>query len=407
MHATTLDLLRCPYCGTRLNVVDNGIVVGQGDVIERAVLGCECCAFPVIAGIPVLIADDRVRDAMHQLEAGDGDRALHTMLEIDGDRVDAFREFVARPDATYREGVKILSLDAEAEYFVYRFSDPTFRVGRAVVHAALGTAPPGRCIDVCGGSGHLVSTMASAQPPVLADLYFWKLWLARHFVAPRCEPVCCDANAPLPFARKAFSLVVLSDAFPYLWHKRLAADELMRLAGGNGTIVMPHLHSALGENFTPGMPLTPAAYRDLLEPQGPRLFRDSGLLEDVLHGTLDLTHDEPPESLAGEPALVIVASRHADVFRKVTLPWAAAPPDAVIVNPLYRVERTGDASVLTLTFPTPEYEEEFSAARRYLPGSVVVPGDLTKGVQALALDPQRYEELCRQMVFIHAPARYA
>jgi uncharacterized protein YbaR (Trm112 family) len=108
MHATTLDLLRCPYCGTRLNVVDNGSLVGHDDVIEAAVLGCECCAFPVIAGIPVLIADDRVRDAMHQLEAGDRDRALHTMLEIDGDRVDAFREFVARPDATYRAGVKIL-----------------------------------------------------------------------------------------------------------------------------------------------------------------------------------------------------------------------------------------------------------------------------------------------------------
>ena len=408
MHLTTLELLRCPYCGTRLNLVDADAVVRDGDVIDSAVLGCECCAFPVIAGIPVLIADDRVRDAMHQLEAGEHDRALHTMLEVD-DRVEAFRRFASRPDATYREGIRILSLDAEAEYFVYRYSDPTFRVGRAVVHAALGTAPPGRCIDVCGGSGHLVSTMAAAQPPVLADLYFWKLWLARHFVAPRCEPVCCDANAPLPFARNAFSLVVLSDAFPYLWHKRLAADELMRLAGPDGTIVMPHLHSALGENVTAGMPLTPSAYRDLLEPQGPRLFRDSRLLDDVLHGTIDLTRDEPPEALAGEPALVIVASRHADVFRRVELPRPAIAPDAVIVNPLYRVARSADASVLTLTFPTPEYEEEFAAAKRYLPESVVLPGDVTDGVPALAaaLGPERYEALCRQMVFIAAPARYA
>ena len=58
---------------------------------------------------------------------------------------------------TYREGVRILSLDAEAEYFVYRFSDPTFRVGRAVVQAlrTADGARSGRYIDLCGGSGHL------------------------------------------------------------------------------------------------------------------------------------------------------------------------------------------------------------------------------------------------------------
>jgi uncharacterized protein YbaR (Trm112 family) len=407
MHATTLGLLRCPYCGSRLIIVENDALARRGDDIESAVLGCECCAFPVVAGIPVMIADDRVRDAMHQLEAGHAEQALHTMLEVDGERAEAFRAFAARPDATYREGVKILSLDAEAEYFVYRFSDPTFRVGRAVVLSMLALGRGGRCIDICGGSGHLVRSMITNERAVLADVHFWKLWLAKAFVAPDCEPVCCDANVPLPFARDSFSLVVLSDAFPYLWHKRLAADEMMRLAGDAGTIVMPHLHSALGENFTAGMPLTPAAYRDLLEPHGPRLFRDSRLLDDVLEGVLDLGKDETPEALAGEPALVVVASRDERVFQRIELPWVAPAPDTVIVNPLYTVERQRDSSVLTLTFPTPEYEEEFAAAKRYLPESVIVPGDLTKEIPVLALGRDRYEALCRQLVFIAAPARYA
>jgi hypothetical protein len=242
---------------------------------------------------------------------------------------------------------------------------------------------------------------------VLADVHFWKLWLAKTFVAPDAEPVCCDANSPLPFARETFSLVVLSDAFPYLWHKRLAADEMMRLAGADGTIVMPHLHSALGENFTPGMPLTPAAYRDLLAPQHPRLFRDSRLLDGVLKGHLDLAHDEAVEALTGEPALVIVASRHGDLFRVHDLPTIAPPPDRVIVNPLYRVERRGTSWLLTLRFPTPEYEEEFAAAKRYLPASVTLPGDMTNALDPLALGKERYEALCRQMVLIHAPERYA
>jgi uncharacterized protein YbaR (Trm112 family) len=408
MDARLLNILRCPFCGTRLTVVDNAALVRDGDTIESGVLGCECCAFPIVAGIPVMIASDRVRDAMHQLEAGERDRALHTLLELEGARIDAFREFTARRDATYREGLKILSLDAEGEYFVYRFSDPTFRVARAVVQAA-GTLMQrrGRYIDVCGGSGHLTRSMISDEAPVLADVYFWKLWLAKTFVAPFCDPVCCDANSPLPFARETFSLVVLSDAFPYLWHKRLVTDEMMRLAGPLGAIVMPHLHSSLGWNYTAGMPLTPVAYRDLLEPQGPRLFRDSALLDDVLRGSLDLTRDEQPEALAGEPALVIVASHDETVFRKVELPWVAPAPDAVIVNPLYRVEQRGDVSVLTLTFPTPDYADEFAAAKRYLPESVIVPGDLTPGVDVRALGQQRYEELCRNLVFIHAPERYA
>src|SRR5215210_6482328 len=108
------------------------------------------------------------------------------------------------------------------------------------------------------------------------------LGVAKTSVAPHCDAVCCDANAPLPFARATFSLVVLSDAFPYIWHKRLLADEMMRLAAPDGVVVMPHLHSALGENFSAGMTLTPAAYRDLFVPMQPRLFSDAALLTQVL-----------------------------------------------------------------------------------------------------------------------------
>ncbi len=132
-------------------------------------------------------------------------------------------------------------------------------------------------LDLCGGTGHLTRVLTGLGPAdstVLADLFFWKLWLAKRFTSPGCEPVCCDANQPLPFARDAFSLVVLADAFPYIWHKRLLAEEMMRLCVPDGVVVMPHLHSALGENFSAGNTLTPAAYRDLFTARQPRLFSD-------------------------------------------------------------------------------------------------------------------------------------
>lgn len=408
MRLDTLTILRCPFCGTRLTLVDSSALRRDGDVIEAGVLGCECCAYPIVDGIPALSANDTTRQAMHLLEAGDEEGARHLLLGLDPDRIRAFRQFLANPDAmTYRAGLTILSVDAEAEYFVYRFSDPTFLVARAAVQAC-GTLArrPGRYLDLCGGSGHLTRSMVSDQPATLADVFFWKLWLAKRFIVPDSEVVCCDANSPLPFAPDTFSMVVLSDAFPYLWHKRLVMDEMMRLAGRDGAIVMPHLHSALGWNYSQGMPLTPAAYRELLAPHGPRLYRDSALLDQVLEGHIDLTADETPEALAGEPALVIVASRDASVFRKVPLPSRQPAPDAVRVNPLYRVEVHEGESVLALTFPTVEYGDEFAAVRRYLPERVTLPGDVRAGVDRSVIGNEAYDDLIRRLVLLEVPERY-
>ena len=69
MTESLLRLLRCPFCGTRLQLVGNNALIRHGDRIESGVLGCECCAFPIVAGIAVLIADERPRNAMHALEA--------------------------------------------------------------------------------------------------------------------------------------------------------------------------------------------------------------------------------------------------------------------------------------------------------------------------------------------------
>ena len=64
---------------------------------------------------------------------------------------------------------------------------------------------------------------------MLADLYFAKVWLARRFTAPGCEPVCCDGNAPMPFARGAFGFAMCTDAFMYIWTKRQFVGEMERL----------------------------------------------------------------------------------------------------------------------------------------------------------------------------------
>ena len=97
-------------------------------------------------------------------------------------------------------------------------------------------------------------------------------------------------------------MVLLSDAFPYIWHKRLLAGEMQRVATGDGVIVMPHLHSAHGDNYSAGDTLSPAAYQDLFAPLAPRLFDDRMLLEGVLEDrVVDLANHASPAA-CGEPS---------------------------------------------------------------------------------------------------------
>jgi uncharacterized protein YbaR (Trm112 family)/SAM-dependent methyltransferase len=418
VHTGLLDTLRCPYCGTALAIVANEALAVRQRVIERGILGCECCAYPVVAGIPVLTADDRTRDAMHTLEAGRHEDALLMLLGASDDvaRREHVREHVRRPDATYREALSALCDDAEGTYFLRRFADPTYVMMEALLRAIAQPGWPlrGRTLDLCGGTGHMTRLLDALRPPqdgvavgtVVADLAYWKLWLAKRFVAPAAAPVCCDANSPLPFERDSFSTVLLADAFPYIWHKRLLAEEIMRLVGAGGVAVLPHLHSSLGENHSAGDTLTPAAYRDLFAPLAPHLFGDERLLDDVLERrVVDLTRDATPEEIGGEPTLTLVASRRRDLFRAYEVPEDGDVRGELAVNPLYRVERRGGSTILTLDFPTPEYEAEFGACRRYLPDRVEVAGDLTGPIRSEALG-SRWAELRRSRVLIDAPVGY-
>ncbi|MEE2790640.1 MAG: hypothetical protein VX453_03320, partial [Acidobacteriota bacterium] len=200
MTESLLRLLRCPFCGTRLKLVGNNALIRDGDRIESGVLGCECCAFPIVAGIAVLIADDRTRNAMQALEADRRDQALCLLLGMDATQAHRFRKLLA-PDTiiSFREAIELLGPTAEGTYFLHRFSDPTFVPAEALVRAmvqnkAIGTGPR---LDLCGGTGHLTRVLTTAQPTgsttpttIIADVHFWKLWLATQFTVPDSAGVC-------------------------------------------------------------------------------------------------------------------------------------------------------------------------------------------------------------------------
>jgi uncharacterized protein YbaR (Trm112 family) len=416
VHTDTLHLLRCPFCGGRLELVTASFHRTDGNEVLDGILGCHCCTFPVVSGIPVLHLQPQATSARDQIQGGRPDLARRTMLGLlDDEHAERF-EAVARSDvATYRELVDALGPNFEGGYFLYRFSDPTYIVANAVVRtlAAIVLQNGGRAVDICGGSGHLTRSIAavSSQAPVLADLYFAKVWLARRFTVPGCEPVCCDGNSPMPFARGAFRLAMCSDAFQYIWTKRQFVGELARLIetdtpGAAGTVLISHTHNA--RQWTPslGQPLSPEGYHDLFETLEARIFGETGLFADVVKGgPLDLGRQDSKETLDTEQALTIVATSRPDVFTAHPLAAVSRIQGELRINPLYTVEKDGARVRLRLQFPSVDYEDEYGACRAYLPDTVDLERDAVAALEEGRLTTEA-AEWARRRVILDLPKRY-
>jgi uncharacterized protein YbaR (Trm112 family) len=417
MRIDTLDVLRCPYCGGRLSLVDALFHRATGAEILDGILGCHCCVFPVIDGIPVLHLLPGASQAREQVEAGRPDLARRTMFGLDNEaQAERFDAVASSDTATYRETVEALGPNFEGGYFLYRFSDPTYvvanGVARSIGAAVLG--PGRRAIDICGGSGHVTRSLLdlSDAPTILADLYFAKVWLARRFTAPGCEPVCCDGNAPMPFARGAFAFAMCTDAFMYIWTKRQFVGEMERLidrgSGDDeaGAVLIGHTHNERAWSPSHGQPLPPEGYAALFETLQPRIFGETGLFEDVVGGgPLDLTRRDDPATLDRNPALTIVASRNPSVFAPHHLPQPAAASGELRINPLYAVEANGERLRLRLGFPSEDYEQEYGACRQYLPDEVTLERSALASLQAGEIAGE-LSELVRRKVIVDLPKRY-
>jgi uncharacterized protein YbaR (Trm112 family) len=414
MKAVTLEILRCPYCGGTLELVTSSFHRATSEDIHDGILGCQCCVFPVVDGIPVMHLLPPSTAARELIEQGQPGRARRMMFGLEDDHeAQRFDDLAASGDATYKDIVDTLGAHLEGGYFLYRFSDPTFIVAHAVVRAVAGTVlrAGGRAIDICGGSGHLTRSLMdlSSPSPVLADLYYAKIWLARQFTAPGCEAVCCDGNAPMPFARGAFRYAMCSDAFMYIWTKRQFVLDLLRLVDGDAprAAVINHTHNQCTWSPSHGQPLTPDGYRNLFETREPRMFAESGLFADVVGGgPLDLSRRDSSAALEADPALTIVASTDAAVFAAHPLdPPPAAARGEFRINPLYAVEQNGEAVRLRLRFPSEDYEEEYNACRQYLPDEVTIDRPALLALESGTL-PAGGADLVRRRVIVDLPKRY-
>src|SRR5471032_3695487 len=104
MLIEALEVLRCPYCGGRLSLVDSIFHRATATEIHDGILGCRCCNFPLVDGIPVLHVLPASTVARDHLQAGRPDLARRAMFGLDDEgQAEAFGAVASSSTATYRD----------------------------------------------------------------------------------------------------------------------------------------------------------------------------------------------------------------------------------------------------------------------------------------------------------------
>jgi SAM-dependent methyltransferase len=333
-------------------------------------------AGPVVAGIPYLRAgrEELAARAQDRLAAGDEEGALVVLLADQDDWWDeppppeAQLRAAARA-GTLREAMRLLGYGRVGDYFAYRWSDPTFLSGLALLDAHGGGARS--AFELGCGIGHLLRELHLRGARVAgADVVFSKLWLAKRFVVPEADLVCLDASQPLPLADGEVDLALCHDALHYLPDPAHAVGELRRVAR---TVLLGHVHNAAVPNHSPGHAVSVKGTERLLP--GATLHDDAELTAALLEARAP--RPAAAHELARSPAVALaLGGEPADGA------FALPPEGAELrVNPL--VDGEG------VRWPSARYEEEYAALSPHLTAPFALPaGPLRAGagpeVDALA-----------------------
>lgn len=373
--------LRCPASGEALHGDGPHAVAGGGR------------RWPVVDGIPFLRVgrEALAAEALAALDAGDRTAALLLLLADQDDwartpppEEGALLDLVRRAgELTFRDAMDRLALGGVAAYFAHRWSDPTFLAGLALVEAHRGTARSGFEI-ACGAGHHLRELLRVGVAATGGDVVFAKLWLARHWVAPRAALLCFDAAHPWPVPDGAADLVACHDALYFLPQKAHVAAEMRRVAGT--AVLVSHAHNRLVENLSAGEPLDPAGYQALFAPA--RLYDDAELTRALIEARVPVSVVRPDE-LAGAAAVALAATSEpvGAILGGVAVPSPGTP---LVRNPLL-----GEAGV---AWPSPRYAAEYGPTATYL-GQPAAPARAIMGEGATA-------ELARRRVLLDLPARW-
>jgi SAM-dependent methyltransferase len=360
--------------------------------------------FPVVEEIPFLrVKRDELRHAtLAMLDAGD-ERGATTLLLRDRDdwasgvppTEEDLQPLFENEKLTLRGAMHNLKYGAVADYFAYRWSDPTFLSGLCLLENHLSPTVK-KVFELCCGIGHYLREFALRNiDSTGADVVFSKLWLARKFVAPKAKLVCLDANFDLPFASESFDAAFCHDAFYFLPEKSHVASELKRTT--KKAILIGHAHNSEAENYSSGAAISISEYSAMFE--SPVLYDDAELTEAFIENRTP--NRQIIEELKKSEAVAIITNKQnaAGTF------GFSLPPlgRSLRVNPLLDA---GNFELLKApNYPSERYEKEYAPLSKYL---VLNNEDISFSIQEMMFyghwgRNERWIDLVRRRIFLDLP----
>jgi len=460
VHLDLLEQLRCPYCGSELEVAWREPTEGRS--IRNGILRCFCYQYPIIHGIVVLrqcstAAGPDVCWMVDRLKQGDSPGALHHALNLTYpnflcrtlrqrlarftgslfarylawfERKRTARRVISDRSLTFEQALRLMVPESYAQYLLHRYASPGFLAAVAMLsilpEAVAGpvgghgsgeaavASPPARVLDLGCGSGHASYVIENNLPgfsSVAADHDFRNLYLARRFLIPRTACVCLDAEAPLPFPEEFFDVVLCLDTFPYIRSKAALVAEADRVLKPDGLCLFPHLYNSLCET-PPGPALAPEAYLQCFERLNGRLFRERDILRGFLdERCVDLSEGCSRRQLERTDVLCLVAARREDIWRRYDNATAILYRDssALRINPIYR-PRCGNGVVhMQLNWPNAKMERECALMKQFLPPQCTVGAGLYERIRngrTTGEEASRIRQLAESFVLVNRPAHY-
>jgi SAM-dependent methyltransferase len=439
LRLTFLNLLRCPHCGSDLEI--ETVLKKQNQEIITGVVRCECSKFPILEGIidfnagaldcPIvdLIKEKRVKEATIRCLSGhysaddqpkQANNSLFShVLSIFLSELRKIREKKANSKVymSHKNSSPFCSVLGNGLYETYlkqRFASETFWSLYSFV--PLMKRKKGRILDLCCGLGHssfVISNYVKPQQLCCADLSFRFLYLAKEYFAPKADFVCLNANSPLPFKNEAFSSVLTLDAFHAVTERMELAHEMQRILFPDGMLLILHLHNSLMENYGAGVvySMTPKAWVELFRDGMLKIkaIPERKILEDFFfRDELDLAEEYSQDSLDSANAITIVATSDESVFETYENDRAEflARKEYLIINPIYKIRERGNNLQLERLHDTDGFGDRLAFSEKYLPEKYEISKTLLEGRRVNISDPKKVEDLMTKFIVVNVPENY-
>lgn len=437
-----LSSLHCPYCNSALRL-EVDLSPGEEE-LDWGIVRCACYRYPILAGIlvlqqysPAFNTADRI---VELLDAGDRIGALSYALSATSpvpsrsspvlrvlerlerrglvlakqlrEQQDASHRIIRNQTLCFRSAVQSLRPPIYADYLFYRHANTSF-LAAVPLMSLFSPLQDGIVLDLACGVGHASYMLRHLFPQiklVAADHDMVNLYLAKRFITPDPIYICINTEYPLPFADETFAGIWCLDGMHYIRSKVALAGELKRVTEEQGLWVFPHLHNALLENVSPGIPLPPEDYQRCFEEMNPHLFVESDILRAYADGKpLDLCVTPSEEDLRQAQVLSLIGSMR-DIWHSYDgLCNLLAESGSLRLNPIYQTQVSESTVQFRVSWPSGILEAECGSVTDFVPQC----GEVERGLFERLLKEQREERdfeqtkaLVRSYVLVPLPKDY-